>query len=370
MPNARPALVVIPTYNERENLPRLVPAILAIDTRLDILVVDDSSPDGTGELADRLADRSQRVHVLHRAGKSGLGAAYAAGFVWALKRKYEFILSMDADFSHNPDDLPRLLNAATKETVAIGSRYVPGGRIEGWSWHRYLNSWGANVATKALLGLPVRDATAGFKCYPRTFLERLDLKQLIATGYAFQVEMLVRAHELGFLLLEVPIVFVDRQVGESKISGELVRSTQVIWRLALKRKGLRQFLKFALVGGLNTILDWLVYFALSRTVFAPFGQLGKQLAKAGSFVVSASSSYLLNRHWTFRSLDPDVARQAGRFVVVAFTGLALNNLIFFLLTAPQYANLPDLVALALATGTVMGWNFLANKHWTFKHHGA
>lgn len=358
-------LVVVPTYNERENLQPLLGALLLLDEPVEILVVDDNSPDGTGQMADELARANPRVHVLHRAKKRGLGAAYAAGFAWALDRSYGYIVSMDADLSHDPTELPTLLAARNEQTVVIGSRYIRGGRIVGWDWRRYLNSWGANIATRLLIGLPVRDATAGYKCYPRSFLASLDLKQLLANGYAFQVEMLMRAQQAGFKLREVPITFVDRRVGESKISGELGRSARVVLRLASRRTGVRQLAKFAVVGACTTVLDWSAYFLL-KLPLGRFGQHGKQLAKAGSFVVSAYANYRLNRAWTFRSTDRRVAAEAVRFLIVALIGLVCNNAIFFILTNPAGLHLPDLAGLFFATATVSMWNFLANKYWTFK----
>lgn len=361
-------LVVVPTYNEAENLPKLIKAIEGLEVPgLDILVVDDNSPDGTGNIADGFAKKSSAVHVLHRTQKAGLGAAYAAGFGWALDHNYDFIISMDADFSHNPEDIPRLL--AEKETAAIvvGSRYIPGGSIVGWDWKRYANSYGANIATKLLLGLPVRDATAGFKVYTREFLQSLDLGSLIASGYAFQVEMLNAAHRQGLPIAEVPITFVDRRVGESKISGELGRSAKVVLQLAAKREGLRQFVKFALVGLANTIVDWTIYFLLRHyTGLGSLGQIGKQITKALSFSVAVVSSYIMNRTWTFRSHDKAVAKQAAKFLTVATIGLALNNGMFYFMNAPQFLGLPDIVALIIATGTVTFWNFFANKYWTFR----
>lgn len=367
-------LVIVPTYNESENLLPLVEAIL--DQKipgLDLLVVDDNSPDGTGKLADGLAHKDKRVHVLHRTEKAGLGAAYAAAFAWALdppaptlRSGYNFVITMDADFSHNPAALPDLLAERHHADIVIGSRYIPGGSIVGWDARRYANSWGANIVVKLLLGIPARDATAGFKCYRRAFLESLTLDQLISSGYAFQVEMLYQAKERGFSMTEVPITFVDRRVGQSKISGELGRSASIVFRLASRRRGLRQFVKFGIVGAGNTVLDWLVFYLLLSTSFGTLGQLGKQLAKAGSFVVSASSSYLLNRTWTFRSAERNVAAQAAKFLLVASVGLALNNLVFYLVTAPNRLGWPDLAGLTLATASAIFWNFFANKFWTFR----
>lgn len=364
-------LVIVPTYNESENLPPIVAAILGQKIPgLELLIVDDNSPDGTGKLADGFARKDKRVHVLHRTEKAGLGAAYAAAFVWALKPptgvRYDFVITMDADFSHNPDALPDLLAEREAADIVIGSRYVPGGSIVGWDWRRYLNSWGANIVVKLLLGIPARDATAGFKCYRRAFLESLKLEQLISSGYAFQVEMLYQAKEHNFTLTEVPITFVDRRVGQSKISGELGRSAKIVLRLASRRRGLRQFAKFAIVGAGNTVLDWLIFYLLLTTNLGTLGQYGKQLAKAGSFVVSATSSYIFNRTWTFRSEERNVVAQALKFLLVASIGLAINNGMFYLATSPDLLGWPDLLGLTLATASAILWNFFANKFWTFK----
>jgi len=212
-------LVIVPTYNERENLRQLVEAVLALDPLLDLLVVDDNSPDGTGELADELAKQSGRVWVLHRAGKQGLGTAYVAGFRFALARGYERVVEMDADLSHRTEDLPRLLSAARYADLVIGSRNVPGARTVGWSPLRYLISRGGSLAARMVLGLPVRDCTSGFKCFRREALQVLDLDAIQSNGYAFQVEVNHAVARAGLRLAEVPIVFADRRHGRSKMSA-------------------------------------------------------------------------------------------------------------------------------------------------------
>ena len=223
-------LVVVPTYNERENLTRLVPQVLAVDATLDVLVVDDGSPDGTGELADALARADRRVRVLHRQGKQGLGTAYVAGFADALARGYERVVEMDADFSHRPVDLPRLLQAtatADAAQVAIGSRLVPGGRVIGWSAIRHAISKGGSLVARVLLGLAVRDCTSGFKCFRREALELLDLAHLRSNGFAFQVEVNEACARAGLRVVEVPITFPDRVCGASKMSWPIV--TEALW---------------------------------------------------------------------------------------------------------------------------------------------
>jgi dolichol-phosphate mannosyltransferase len=229
-------LVIVPTYNERDNLPRLVPELLALDPVLDILVVDDASPDGTGEIADGLARANQRVRVLHRVGKQGLGTAYVAGFTDALEHGYGRVVEMDADFSHRPADLPRLLQATADPSaaqVAIGSRLVPGGRVVGWSAVRHAVSQGGSLLARALLGLPVRDCTSGFKCFRREALEALDLSRLRSSGFAFQVEVNHACARAGLRLVEVPITFPDRLYGASKMSWHIV--TEALWLILTLR---------------------------------------------------------------------------------------------------------------------------------------
>jgi dolichol-phosphate mannosyltransferase len=216
-------LVVVPTYNEAENIVRLLQRIREALPDAGILVVDDGSPDGTADLVEAAIGALGDAQVLRRAAKSGLGSAYRAGFHWGLERGYETFVEMDADFSHDPDALPGLI-APLKEgyEVAIGSRYVPGGSIPNWAWHRHLISRGGNIYASAILGLKVNDSTAGFRAYAGTVLSRLDLDRIRAEGYGFQIEMTYRSKEAGAAIAEVPIRFVDRVAGESKMSSAIV----------------------------------------------------------------------------------------------------------------------------------------------------
>ena len=228
-------LVVVPTYNERVNLPVIVPAILQQDPRIDVLVVDDNSPDGTGALADTLAAGSARVHVLHRTAKQGLGKAYLAGFTWALERHYDFVIEMDADFSHDPKFLPELLRAAGNADLVIGSRYKSGVNVINWPMSRLLLSIGANQYARWITGLPLSDSTGGFKCFRRAVLEAIDFSRVRSNGYAFQIEMSYRAWRKGFRLAEIPIVFTDRIEGQSKMNKRIVREAiWMVWWLRLR----------------------------------------------------------------------------------------------------------------------------------------
>jgi dolichol-phosphate mannosyltransferase len=215
-------VVLIPTYNERENLPLIVGRLRTAVPQADVLVLDDGSPDGTGLVADALAAADPTVHVMHRAGKEGLGAAYLAGFQWALDNGYDAAVEMDADGSHQPEQLPRLLEAARRADVVIGSRWTPGGSVVNWPRHRLLLSRGGNTYIKVLLGMKVGDATGGFRVYRRSALETLDLGDVASAGYCFQVDMTWRAAKAGLTIVEVPIEFVERQIGDSKMSQAIV----------------------------------------------------------------------------------------------------------------------------------------------------
>jgi dolichol-phosphate mannosyltransferase len=227
------ALVIVPTYNERFNIARLIPAILAQDPSLDILVVDDGSPDGTGAIVDGIAANNARVHVIHRAEKLGLGTAYIAGFRWALERKYDLVFEMDADFSHNPERLPEFLEAIRESDVVLGSRYQNGHvNVVNWPMSRLFLSYAANIYARFVTGLPIFDTTGGFKCFRRNVLESIDLNSVKSNGYAFQIEMSYRAWKRGFQLFEIPIIFVDRTEGVSKMSKKIVREAiWMVWRL-------------------------------------------------------------------------------------------------------------------------------------------
>ena len=227
------ALVIVPTYNERENIRRLIDAVLRQDGRLEVLVVDDGSPDGTGQIVAELEAADSRVHLLEREKKMGLGTAYIAGFRWALERSYEYVLEMDADFSHDPAHLPQFLRAIENADLVLGSRYQQGRvTVVNWPIGRLLLSYTANLYARAVTGLPVWDATGGFKCFRRTVLEAIDFSHVRSNGYAFQIEMSYRAWKRSFRIAEIPIVFVDRTEGTSKMSKSIVREAiWMVWRL-------------------------------------------------------------------------------------------------------------------------------------------
>jgi len=226
-------LVVSPTFNERENLPDVVGRVLGLPEFIDLLIVDDNSPDGTGRLADEWAARNPRVHVLHRATKDGLGRAYIAGFKWALERDYEFVFEMDADLSHNPGDIPRFLEAAENADLVLGSRYRDGIRVINWPLNRLVLSLAAALYVRLITGMPFSDPTGGYKCFRRSALKALELDTVGSNGYSFQIELTHRIWRQGFRIAEVPIVFTDRFLGKSKMSGRIVREALVmVWKLA------------------------------------------------------------------------------------------------------------------------------------------
>ena len=233
MTHTQRALIIFPTYNERENIEKIVHAVLPLDPRIHCLIVDDNSPDGTGEIADRLAAQESKVFVLHRQNKEGLGKAYIAGFKWAIEKKFDYIFEMDADFSHGPEYIRNFLIEIQKHDLVIGSRYISGVNVVNWPMSRLLLSYYANVYTRIITGLPLRDATGGFKCFRREVLEKINLDDVQSSGYSFQIEMSMRAWKKGFRIKEIPIIFVDRVAGHSKMSKRIVR--EAIWMVWLLR---------------------------------------------------------------------------------------------------------------------------------------
>ncbi|HEY5085735.1 MAG TPA: polyprenol monophosphomannose synthase [Gemmatimonadaceae bacterium] len=237
MPDERPpiahVLVIVPTYNERDNVARIAPLILDQDPRIDILIVDDGSPDGTGEVVAKMAAATPRIHLIERASKMGLGTAYLAGFRWAIERHYDVAFEMDADFSHDPNHIPQFLRAIADADIVLGSRYQNGRvTVVNWPIGRLVMSYLANIYARAVTRLPVFDATGGFKAFRRKVLETIDLNAVHSNGYAFQIEMSYRAWKRGFKIKEIPIVFHDRTLGESKMSKQIVREAiWMVWRL-------------------------------------------------------------------------------------------------------------------------------------------
>jgi dolichol-phosphate mannosyltransferase len=239
-------LVVIPTYNEADNVRIIVDRLRKAVPAVDVLIADDHSPDGTGEIADELAAADPSVMVMHRAGKQGLGAAYLAGFAWARDQGYDAVVEMDADGSHPPEALPRLLDALVDADLVIGSRYVPGGTVVNWPMHRLLLSRGANLYTRLALAMPVKDATGGFRAYRMKALDSMDIDSVLSQGYCFQVDLAWRAVRQGHRVVEVPIVFTERERGASKMSSSVIREALwrvTVWGVQARTKGVRERLR-------------------------------------------------------------------------------------------------------------------------------
>lgn len=352
-------LVIIPTYNEAQNIASFIEAVLG--NEVDILVVDDNSPDKTGEIVKRISAYNKRVHVLSRAKKSGLGMAYRDGFRWGIQRNYDWFVSIDADFSHNPADIARLI-AKSKETggITIGSRYVAGGKIQGWNSRRHLMSEVANVVTKIFLGLKPKDVTAGFKCYPRSFVEQFIKENIVAPGYAFQVETLFSAHLKNIPIEELPITFSERRAGVSKVSGELSRAIVAVFRLMARQPTLRQLVKFGLVGFVNVAIDFGVL-----NILVVFVHMQPLVAGILSTLCALTNSYFLNRAWTFRGFEGSRGRKAefAAFLAVNGSGAAVNWLIFAGLLKATHINYNIAKAIAIALTTF--WNFFGSKKFVF-----
>jgi len=228
-------LIIIPTYNELDNLPRLLPEVLSKEEGIHILIVDDNSPDGTAAFVENEMKSNNRIHLIKRSSKQGLGTAYIAGFKFAIQNGYDFVFEMDADFSHDPKEIPRFLDEIKNSDVVLGSRYINGVNVINWPLRRLLLSSFANLYTRVITGMPVHDATGGFKCFRRKVLEAIDLDRVKSNGYAFQIEMSFKAWKKGFKLKEIPIIFVDRVKGKSKMSKKIVReAVTMVWKLRVK----------------------------------------------------------------------------------------------------------------------------------------
>lgn len=228
-------LVVTPTYNEAENIEKLIESVLSQNPNIEILVVDDNSPDGTGKIVEQIEINNSRVHLIKRSGKMGLGTAYVAGFKYAIEKNFDYVIEMDADFSHNPEDIPRFLEKIKEYDVVVGSRYFGGVRILNWPIRRLILSYGASLYTRIITGMPIKDTTGGYKCFRRNVLEAINLDEIKSNGYAFQIEMNFKAWKKGFSIYELPIIFIDRTSGQSKMSKKIVyEAVFLVWKLKLR----------------------------------------------------------------------------------------------------------------------------------------
>ncbi|HEX7834194.1 MAG TPA: glycosyltransferase family 2 protein [Pseudolysinimonas sp.] len=364
-------VVIIPTYNERVNLREIVRRVHDWVEGAHVLVVDDASPDGTGALADELSAGDPRIHVLHRAGKAGLGAAYRAGFAWALERGYEQVVEMDADGSHDPAHLPALLAALAEADVVLGSRWVAGGGTEGWPLRRRFLSRGGSAYARLMLRLKQRDVTGGFRAYRADALRRIDPATVDSQGYSFQIELLWRASQQGLRITEVPITFVERVHGESKMSSAIVVEALVrVTRWGLRMPLPTQLLGFLSVGAIGFVADIGAFNLLRLTVLSPDRvHGGAVLAKALSVLLAIAVNWLGNRYWTFgERRRTDMAREAIEFVLASALGgavsllaLGVSHYVLGLHTVLADNVSANVVGLALGSAV----RFVAYRQWVY-----
>jgi dolichol-phosphate mannosyltransferase len=311
--------VVVPTYDEAANITRLLDSVRRVAPSTDVLVVDDNSPDGTAALVAAHPDFGDRVHLLERSGKEGLGAAYRAGFGWALDHDYDRVAQMDADLSHPPARLPALFEALDDADISVGSRYVDGGGVANWTWSRRLLSWAGNRYVRAVLGTGVRDNTAGFKAFRRTALERIGVLDSESSGYSFQIENTWRAAQAGLRLEEVPITFTDRTEGQSKMSGAIAveaLSRVLLWRFS-------QVLTFLAVGAVGYVVDVAAFNAFR--VFEPFRSLDPAYARTLAVILAILVNYVGNRSYTWRDVpSEDRRRELGLFFAFSIIGFGFS----------------------------------------------
>jgi dolichol-phosphate mannosyltransferase len=364
-------LVCIPTYNESENIENIIRAVFSASTILDaeVLVVDDNSPDGTADIVEHMIPEwDNRLHILNRPCKGGLGKAYLAAFQWGLERDYDCFLEMDADFSHNPKYIPQMLKELTGGAdVVIGSRNISGGSVEGWGLIRNVISKGGSLYSRLVLGCPLKDLTGGYNLWTREALEKVGLNNIISNGYSFQVEMKYRAWAAGCKIKEIPILFVDRKYGVSKMSKEIFLEAALnVWKL---RKTIRgnspfiQFIKFGVTGGLGTITNLIIFFLLSDLAKIPALPVS-----IFCFLVAVTQNYFINQRWSFATIvNPQKAsiRQYLMFIVSSLAGLIINLFVMELII--NHYNLPYKV-IAQALGILCGMvvNFIFSKLVVFR----
>lgn len=374
-------LIIIPTFNERENLESLVSRVMMQDG-VELLIVDDNSPDGTGLLADALARGLARLHVLHRSEKAGLGTAYRDGFTWGLNHGFDILVEMDGDGSHQPEELSRILAAMESHDVVIGSRWVDGGKVTDWPWRRMLLSRAGSAYARVALALPFEDITGGFRAYSRDAIRQLELESVASQGYCFQIDMLARAHRVGLDIAEVPITFVERRFGSSKMNHAIIAEAIAnVTRWGLQRLGsklfperlrrfARQMLMFLAVGSLGFAIDVGVFTVLRVGVLSPASVHGGPiLAKLISTSLAILANWAGNRLWTFRSnRHDDVLREGLRFGMASVAGLLVS--VGCLWVSHYVLGLTSVVAdnvssnvVGLALGT--GLRFVLYRSWVF-----
>ena len=362
-------LITVPTYNEIENIEPLIKLIFEyIPSCAEILVIDDNSPDGTGAAVERLTGQyPDRLYLLKRPGKQGLAQAYLAAFEWGMSRDYDVFLEMDADFSHNPEYIPDMLEKIRSNDAVLGSRNIRGGSVEGWTIPRKLISKGGSLFSRIVLGCPVRDLTGGFNMWRKSVLEKINLASIISRGYSFQIEMKYKAYAAGCSIVEIPIHFPDRKKGKSKMSRKILLEALVnVWKIKKRsgrETGLDQFAKFAATGGLGTITNLVIFF-----IFADL--LNKQVipVSIGCFLIAVTQNYIINHLWSFKTHTVGAGLSVKRwcmFIVSSLLGLVVNISVMRLILL--YWDLPyKFIAQAWGIAAGMMVNFILSKYKVFK----
>jgi len=355
-------LVVIPTYNERENIPELIEQLAALPTVPDLLFIDDGSPDGTAELIKTYQGEGKPIYLIERDGKQGLATAYLSAFQWALERDYLAVVQMDADLSHQPKHLMSMLPHLADFDLVVGSRYTVGGAVENWPWSRRVLSRGGSLYAKLILSLPISDLTGGYNIWHRDLLLKMGLDTIKSTGYCFQIEMKHRALESGAKHKEVPITFIERRLGQSKIDRRII--LEAIWRTWLIRFRSKQmvkykkFVKYSLVGATGMSMDIALMVCLVE--LAGWHPLS---ASVVSFAVSVSNNFIWNKLWTFRDTRNNYLKQYSQFFLAALVGLGINYIMMDWLLDHQ---VNYVLARFIVVAFIVLWNFFINSLWTFR----
>jgi len=360
-------LTIIPTYNEIDNIKKFIKAVFSyIPHDAAILVVDDNSPDGTASVVEKISlDFPERLHILNRSEKQGLAAAYLAGFSWAWSGHWDVFLEIDADFSHNPEYIPVMLEQIQTYDVVIGSRNIKGGGVEGWSFARNAISKGGSLYSRLVLGCPIRDLTGGFNMWRKNALEKINLASIISQGYSFQIEMKYKAYRAGCSVKEIPIVFTDRKQGKSKMSKKIFFEALLnIWKIRNNDKpAFAEFFKFAVTGGLGTITNLVIFFLCADL----FG-VHEIPVSIGCFLIAATQNYFINHFWSFRKMTASIApslKKWALFISASLAGLVLNLLV---MKAVLIFWNPPYKVIAQAAGILAGMlvNFGISKYMVFK----
>jgi len=364
-------LICIPTYNEAENIERLISAVfkhLPPQTKSDVLVIDDNSPDGTAAIVERLiGEYGERLHILKRPEKQGGASAFLQGFAWGIERGYEAMLAMDADFSHDPQYIPLLLEKAKDYDVVLGSRLVKGGEIENRTFVRNVISYGASLYCRLLLAAPIKDWTGGYNLWSKNALEKIDIKSIETRGYSFQIEMKYKAFREKCTITEVPIIFPDRKYGVSKMSSSyFIKALLDVWRIKFMRMntGIKQFIKFGITGGLGTITNLLLFF-----LFADKIGLHEIPVSISCFLIAGTQNYIIHHKWSFRKATAQSKPSLGKwafFIGASLVGLGINLLV---MKAVVTYWMPPYKVIAQAAGIAAGMlvNFAISKYIVFKN---